>query len=116
MIRAIYNISWKDHISNDVVYGNLPRVSTIIRRRRLSLAGHVSRHDEPASRVLLWSPDSKRRVGRPRVTLKTILLEDTGLTCDELQNVTKDRDRWRNNFIKALTNPNGYWMNKCNVM
>ena len=46
-------------------------------------------------------------VGRPNVTLKKILLDDTGPTCDELQNVMKDRDRWRSDFVKASPIPSG---------
>ena len=46
-------------------------------------------------------------VGRPYVTQKKILLDDTGLTCDELQNVMKDRERWRRDLVKASPIPSG---------
>ena len=63
MLRAMYDVSWRSHLTNK--YGNLPRISSVIRSRRLALAGHVTSHEEPATKLLLWSPDAKRRVGRP---------------------------------------------------
>ena len=56
MLRAIYNISWRDHITNKTLYGSLPRISEVVKRRRLMLAGHVSLHEEPAGKLFLWSP------------------------------------------------------------
>ena len=53
MLRAAYNISWRRHPKNKSLYGSLPRVSDVVRRRRLALAGHVTRHGEPAGRLLL---------------------------------------------------------------
>jgi len=58
MLRAVQNVSWQQHLPNSVLYGALPPISTIIRQRRLRLAGHVYRHNEPASQVLLWNPEA----------------------------------------------------------
>ena len=55
MLPAIYHISWRDHITNKTVSGSLPWISEVVKRRRLMLAGHVSRHEEPAGKLLLWS-------------------------------------------------------------
>ena len=101
MLRMVYNVSWCQHLTNKILYGNLPTISSIVKQRRLSLAGHVSRHDEPAARLLLWSPQEKRRVGSPNLTLKALLLEDTNLSVEELSAVMKDKDCWRNNFVKT---------------
>ena len=93
MLNKVHNIHWKDNVTNSFLYGSNPRLTEIIRRKRLSLArqqsapglaGHVSRHNEPAARVLLWKPDERRRVGRPKITLKKILEDDTGLEAREL--------------------------------
>ena len=46
MLRKAFNISWSQHITNKMLYGNLPYVSSIVRKRRLTLAGHVFRHRE----------------------------------------------------------------------
>ena len=49
MLRKVQNISWKDKVTNNILYGSNPCLTEIIRRKRLSLAGHVSRHNELAS-------------------------------------------------------------------
>ena len=48
ILRSAYDLSWKDHPTIATIYGRLPRISQVVRCRRLALAGHVSRHDEPA--------------------------------------------------------------------
>ena len=67
-LRKAFNISWSQHITNKMLYGNLPYVSSIVRKRRLTLAGHVFRYRQPSSRLLLWSPEEKRKAGRPSIT------------------------------------------------
>jgi hypothetical protein len=107
MLRAVYDISWRDHVTNKVLYGTLPRISEVVRTRRLALAGHVSRHDDPAGRLLTWTPDAKRRVGRPYVTIKDLLEKDTGLSGKELLTAMQDRKYWRKNFVNTSPIPDG---------
>ena len=61
MLRMAYNISWKSHPTNKALYGSLPCVTETVHQRRLSLAGHVTRHEDPAGRLLLWIPPSKKK-------------------------------------------------------
>ena len=68
-----YDISWKSYPTNKSLYGTLPRVSETDRQWRLTLASHVSRHEEPAGELLLRTPSAKRRIGRPFVTIKNII-------------------------------------------
>ena len=107
MLRAAYNISWRRHPTNESLYGSLPHVSDVVRCRRLALAGHVTRHGKPAGRLLLWSPDAKRRVGRPYITLKAIIEEDTGLTGADLLTAMSDRGIWSPNFVNVSPPPAG---------
>ena len=107
MLRRIYNISWESHPTNKFLYGKLPKISSVIKRKRLALAGHIYRHNEPAAKVLLWSPDVNRRVGHPKFTLKSLLLQDTELSVEELSTVMMDRQCWRNNFVNASLIPAG---------
>ena len=102
LLRAVLNISWNSHTTNQELYGELPRITSVIRNRRLALAGHVMRHDEIAAKVLLWKPEEKRRVGRPSLTIKSIIEEDTGLKDNELFNVMQDRVVWKD-FIVSPT-------------
>jgi len=46
MLRKALNISWRKHVTNELLYGDLPKISTKIRTRRLKLAGHCARHPE----------------------------------------------------------------------
>ena len=67
------------------LYGPVPYLSETIKRRRLAPAGHVSRHNEPEGKVLLWTPEEPRRVGRSNTTLKKVLEDEIGLEVKELQ-------------------------------
>ena len=49
MLWKTLNVSWHHHMTNQELYGSLPRITTIVRRRRLRLAGHVMCHDEVAN-------------------------------------------------------------------
>ena len=39
----------------------------------------LTRHNEPAGRVLLWEPDVSKRLGDPTFIMKRTLENDTGL-------------------------------------
>ena len=45
----------------------------------------MSRHNEPAGKVLLWISEEPRQVGRPNNTLNKVLEDDIGLEVTELQ-------------------------------
>ena len=88
-------------MSNEQLYGPIPKLSATIKRRRLTLAGHVSRHNEPAGSLIFWSPEEPRRRGRPNTTLKDVLKSDTGLNNDEMRAAMADRLIWKMNFIMS---------------
>ena len=50
MLRKALNIHWSSHTTNEVLYGELPRVSDKVASRRLQLAGHCHRHPKIPSR------------------------------------------------------------------
>ena len=98
MLRIALNVSWKDHMTNDALYGSLPKVSTKIRERRLQLAGHCVRHQElTASQLILWDPKhGKSSRGRRKQTYIDCLKSDTGFTnIDDIKNCMLNRDVWR---------------------
>ena len=41
MLHIVLNISWRDHITDEDLYGHLPKVSTKIRERRMRVAGNL---------------------------------------------------------------------------
>ena len=69
MLCMVLGVSWKEKVSNDVLYGQLPELSDKIRSRRLKLAGHCIRHPELlANGLVSWEPEARRgenRRGRP---------------------------------------------------
>ena len=55
MLRRVFEISWKSHTPNSVLYGNIPPVTDTIKTRRLRFAGHFYRlKDQPAQQLLFW--------------------------------------------------------------
>jgi len=86
MLRKALNISWREHVTNELLYEDLPKISTKIQTRRLKLAGHCARHpEEAASNPVLWVPDrGSRGRGRPTGTFMDTLMSDTGLQLEEM--------------------------------
>ena len=82
-------------MTNHELYGSLPRITTIVRKRRIRLADHVMRYDEAANKVLLWKPGAPRRKGRPTTTLQNILEKDTNLSGTNLIAAMKNRNLWK---------------------
>ena len=97
MLRAVLDVSWKEHKTNKDLYGNLKRITETLRYRRLKFIGHMwRRKSELVSKVLLWEPkQGKRKKGRPAMTYIDQLREDTGLTTEELAVIMEDREQWR---------------------
>ena len=40
LLRRIYNLSWRDHVTNKELYGCIPPLSSTIGQRRMRFAGH----------------------------------------------------------------------------
>ena len=40
LLRSALNVSWRDHITNLILYGSLPKVTIKIKERKMRLAGH----------------------------------------------------------------------------
>lgn len=103
MLRMALNISWKQHMTNEQLYGRLPKVTSKIAARRLKLAGHLMRHpEEMASSLVLWQPSQGvTNRGRKPVDFIDLLKRDTGLdSVDDLQTTMCDRQVWKG-FVNA---------------
>ena len=104
MLRMALNVSWKQHITNIQLYGELPPVSTKVQQRRIRLAGHCVKHeDEVANKLVLWQPtDGHANRGRQKMTYVDNLLQDTGLgNIREMQTVMVDRGCWKGCVFNA---------------
>jgi len=105
MLRKALNISWREHVTNELLYGDLPKISTKIRTRRLKLANHCARHpEEAASNRVLWVPDrGSRGRKRPTGTFIDTLTRDTGLQLEKMHACMQNKGQWRTVVARAGT-------------
>ncbi|XP_072019802.1 uncharacterized protein [Amphiura filiformis] len=67
-------------MTNVDLYGDLPKISHKIRERGIRFAGHCSRSEEPASKMVHWMPKhGRQKPGRPTLTYVDILKDDARL-------------------------------------
>ena len=108
MLRAVLNVHWKTHPSNKCLYGNLSKISLVIKDRRMRFAGHCYRSkEEVISELMLWKPTHGTvKPGRPFKTYTKQLTEDCEYHFEDLHNAMSDREVWRSrvNMVRE-TNP-----------
>jgi len=97
MLRAALNVSWREHPTNERLYGNIPKITSLIREQRTCLAGHSYRSkEELASELILWQPKHGHRGrGRPSKTFIDQLSSDTGCPSEHLATAMSDRQSWK---------------------
>lgn len=97
MLRAVLNVSWKEHPTKKRLYGHLPSISKSLMDRRLRLAGHTWRNkEEVCSDLLLWQPThGKPKAGRPSRTYYQQIADDIGCIPTDLPYIMNDRDEWK---------------------
>ena len=103
LLRIVLNISWKKHPTIATLYGDLPRISTQVKRRRIQFAGHCARAtDELVSSFVLWHHPSSLHRSR-KLTFPDTLSRDTSIAKDDLLTAMTDRVYWRSvvNSISA---------------
>ncbi len=88
---------WRDHVTNEDLYGNLPRLSEKLRRRRLQFAGHCYQaKDKAVSKTVLWTPTNGRKSrGRPSKIYVDLPSDDIGLSGRDLETTMLERCHWR---------------------
>ena len=96
ILRAVLEISWKDHKTKDELHGNLPKITDTLKIRRLRFVGHCwGRKDELISELLLWQPKhGARNRGIPAATYIDQLRNDTGLSIAELKSLMGNWREW----------------------
>ena len=74
LLRHALSINWRQHVTSENLYGDLPKISSVIQQRQLRLAGHCYRSDESVANLILWKPKhGYRRPGRPKLDYVTLL-------------------------------------------
>ena len=95
LLMRAKNLSWKRHPTIAQIYGKLPRVSTLVKSRRVQFSGHCFRADsEIISSLLLWKPTFDHTRGR-KLSFPDVISRDTGIRTQDLGTVMKDREVWR---------------------
>ncbi len=107
LLRTALNIHWNQLLTNEQLYGSLPKISEKIRRRRLKLAGHCRRSDgEIAANLVLWTPKhGQRKQGRPALTYIDLLRKDTDIPAGGFSNCMIDRTVWLSITARADRRP-----------
>ena len=96
------NVKWLQRISNNVLYDNLPKITSTISTQRVSFAGHCFRSKEVVHKLILWEPKCGKNTRR-RPTRKFInqLTDDTNLDKEDLETAMNDREYWKNKVIEV---------------
>ena len=111
-LRRIFRIFWPEKITNKDLYkkAEMIRVSDMIADRRWRWLGHVLRLESinHAKVSLTWSPEGRRRRGRPKTTWRrTVESEWRRLgfnSWTQIEQVAKDRAKWKE-LTYGLTPP-----------
>ena len=56
LLRHALNINWRQHVTNENLCGDFPKISSVIQQQRLRLAGHCYRSDKTVTNLILWKP------------------------------------------------------------
>ena len=73
----------------------MPKISEVIRQRRLRLAGQCIRHpEELACNIVLWTPKygTRKRGGQPRTYIDNLISDYEFNTVDELRTMVMDTE------------------------
>ena len=93
----VLNVSWREHKTNEELYGPILKWSKKVKERPLWLGGHCHRHPKlPASKVIVWGPTNGRQdPGKPAKTSLATLIEDAEVESrEELATLLADHEVW----------------------
>ncbi|RMZ95619.1 endonuclease-reverse transcriptase [Brachionus plicatilis] len=102
---SLRRIHWPETLSNADLYRmtNSEPLSQCFKNKRLRWLGHVLRMKDTRilKRALQWTPQGRRKVGRPVVTWKSITKEliEMGMTWREARVKAKDRLEWNSKVM-----------------
>ena len=101
LLMRAQNLSWKRHPTISEIYNQLPRVSCLVKSRRVQFAGHCYRADgEVISSLLLWRPDYGQKRGRS-LSFPDVISRDTGIRTEDLGTVMEDRNLW-SSYVQSV--------------
>lgn len=97
MLRVVKGVTWRQHVTNDQLYGDLVKISEVIKEQRTKFSGHCWRSkEETIHKLLLWEPlHGKRPRGRPTKTYIDQIVDDTDIPKENLATAMEDRKYWK---------------------
>ena len=106
LLRCALNISWKDHVTNEELYDNIPKISQKNQKWRLNLVGHCYQHkEEAAAQLIFWRPKhGKKSWGWPAQDFAGTLAQDSGIELENQGACMMDWTVWRG-IIAQVSNP-----------
>ena len=51
MLRAVLGFTWRDRITNNDLYGELSKITAVLKARRLRFIGHMRRRKEEGTKT-----------------------------------------------------------------
>ena len=101
LLMRAQNLSWKRHPTISEIYNQLPRVSCLVKYRRVQFAGHCFRADgEVISSLLLWKPEYGQSRGR-KLSFPDVISRDTDIRIEDLETAMRDRKFW-NGVVQSM--------------
>ena len=107
-LRKIMRVFWPRKITNEDLHKALKctDMETILLRRRWGWLGHVLRKpsDDMTKVALKWTPEGKRRRGRPKTTWRRTMeseIKERGFSWGTIERTAKNREEWRS-LVLAL--------------
>jgi len=107
-LRKILKIFWPNRISNDELLSTSKQepIVTTIKSRRWRWVGHTLRREQDniTKTALRWTPEGKRKRGRPKTTWRRTLEAEAqaeGKSWRDLERLAQDRHKW-SDFVVAL--------------
>ena len=102
LLMYVQNISWRSHPTLQTIYGDRPRVSQVVRSRRVQFAGHYFRAtNEVVSPLILWKSQSVGRRSR-KLTYPDVIARESGIRFDDLSVAMQDRNTWRD-IVRSIS-------------
>ena len=86
LLRRALNVDYQHHMTDEVLYQDLPRLSEVARDRRLKFTGHcIPAEQQPCSKPVPWRATHRgAREGGLRESYIDALVEDTNLAVEDL--------------------------------
>ena len=95
LLMRVKNLSWKNHPTLNIIYGDSPKISDVLRKRRTQFAGHCYRaKNEVISSLMLWKPHHAASRSR-KLSFPDVLCRDSGIDKQDLGTAMGDRDVWK---------------------